>query len=163
MPSETSTPHAPGSPAPASTVARDLRTDAGLASSLRMSVMRLGRRLRVERSGDDLTLNQLAVIGTLHRCGPLTPGELASIENVKPPSMTRIVDKLVESALVTRVPHPTDGRQVVVDLTDAARLVIENDRRRRDAWLAQRLGALTPEQRELLRRVAPILDELVGT
>lgn len=163
-----------GSPAPASsanagptaaapTVARDLRTDAGLASSLRMSVMRLARRLRVERSGDDLTLNQLAVIGTLHRCGPLTAGELASIENVKPPSMTRIVDKLVESELVTRRPHPTDGRQVVVELTAGARIVIENDRRRRDAWLAQRLGELGPDEREMLRRVAPILDELVGT
>ena len=93
--------------------------DAALASTLRIGVMRLARRLRVERSGDDLTLNQLAVLGTLRRYGALSVGELAGHENVKPPSMTRTVACLEEIGLVTRRPHATDGRQVVVDLTAA--------------------------------------------
>lgn len=144
----------------AASVARELRSDAGLASSLRMNVMRLARRLRVERSGDDLTLSQLAVLGSLDRRGPLTAGQLAAIENVKPPSMTRIVDKLVPLGLVIRHPHPTDGRQIVVELTDDARTVIEADRRRRDAWLTQRLAAFDAAERDLLRRVAPLLERL---
>ena len=137
--------------------------DAALASSLRLSVMRLARRLRLERSGDDRTLNQLAVLGTLDRRGPLSVGELAGIEKVKPPSMTRTVACLEEAALVTRRAHDTDRRQVVVELTDAARDVLADDRRRRDAWLAQRLGALDTDDLALLRRVAPLLERLAET
>jgi DNA-binding MarR family transcriptional regulator len=139
------------------------RADADLASSLRLSVMRLARRLRLEKSTDALSMNQLAVLGTLNRCGGLTVGELAGIEKVKPPSMTRTVNSLAEAALVTRRPHPTDGRQVIVDLTPAARQVLDEDRRRRDAWLAKRLAALSPDQRALLRDVAPLLEEMAGS
>ncbi len=136
------------------------RTDAALASSLRLSVMRLARRLRLERSGDDRTLNQLAVLGTLERRGPQSVGQLAALEKVKPPSMTRTVACLEDAGLVTRRPHDRDGRQVVVDLTPAAREVLADDRRRRDAWLAQHLGDLAPDDLELLQRVAPLLERL---
>src|SRR5215207_8290306 len=135
-------------------------TGAALASTLRLGVMRLGRRLRLERATDDLTLNQFAVLGTLHRSGPLSVGELAGIERVKPPSMTRTVACLEEAGLVTRRPHAHDGRQVVIDLTPAAREVLADDRRRRDAWLAQHLSDLAPEELELLQRVAPLLERL---
>jgi DNA-binding MarR family transcriptional regulator len=137
--------------------------DAQLASSLRTSVMRLARRLRRERNSEDLTLNQLAVLGTLHRCGDRTIGELAEFEKISSPSMTRIVNNLVEAALVERRPHETDGRQVLICLTDTARDVLEDDRRRRDAWLANRLNELTPEQRDLLRQVAPLLEVVAST
>jgi DNA-binding MarR family transcriptional regulator len=139
------------------------RADADLASSLRISVMRLARRLRLEKSTDDLSMNQLAALGTLNRCGELTVGELAGIEKVKPPSMTRTVNSLAEAGLVTRRPHATDGRQVVVGLTPAASRVLDEDRRRRDAWLAKRLADLTADQRALLRDVAPLLDGLAST
>ena len=139
-----------------------LVADAALASSLRLSVMRLSRRLRLERSGDDRTLNQLAVLGTLDRRGPLSIGELAAAEKVKPPSMTRTVACLEEAGLVIRRPHDTDGRQVVVELTDTACDVLADDRRRRDAWLAQRLGTLDAGELELLHRVAPLLERLAG-
>jgi DNA-binding MarR family transcriptional regulator len=139
------------------------RADADLASSLRISVMRLARRLRLEKSTDALSMNQLAALGTLNRCGELTVGELAGIEKVKPPSMTRTVNSLAEARLVTRSPHPIDRRQVVVALTPAARQVLEEDRRRRDAWLAKRLAELSPEQRALLRDVAPLLEEVAGS
>lgn len=140
----------------------DLRTDAGLASSLRISVMRLARRIRNERASEGLSLSQMAVLGTLFRCGPTTAGELAAAEKVKPPSMTRTVACLEELGLVTRRPHDSDGRQVVVELTPAALEVIEIDRRHREAWLNQRLAELSPDERELLRQVAPILDRLGG-
>lgn len=139
------------------------RSDAEVASALRLGVMRLARRLRLERSGDDRTLNQLAVLGTLDRRGPLALGELAGLEKVKPPSMSRTVDGLEEAGLVTRRPHDRDGRQVVIELTPAARTVLADDRRRRDAWLAQRLDVLDPDERELLRQVVPLLERLAGS
>jgi DNA-binding MarR family transcriptional regulator len=140
-----------------------LVADAALASSLRICVRRLARRLRLERSGDDRTLNQLAVLGTLDRRGPLSVGELAATEKVKPPSMTRTVACLEEAGLVTRRPHDTDRRQVVVELTSAAHAVLADDRRRRDAWLTKRLGALDADELELLHRVAPLLERLAAT
>ena len=137
--------------------------EADAAAALRLGVMRLARRLRVERDGNDLTFNQLAALGTLRRRGPLTVGEMAAYENVKPPSMTRTVAALEEAGLVTRRPSATDGRQVVVELTDLAVRVMDEDRARRTAWLAQRLGALSPDDVELLARVAPLLERLAGS
>jgi DNA-binding MarR family transcriptional regulator len=136
------------------------RSDAALASSLRNSVMRLARRLRIERVSTDLSLNQLAVLGTLNRRGPLSIGELASAERVQPPSMTRTVNCLVDLRLVTREPHPSDRRQVVIDLSDSGKTVLAEDRRRRDAWLARRLTELSADERRLLRQVAPIIERL---
>ncbi|MBA3287106.1 MAG: MarR family transcriptional regulator [Acidimicrobiia bacterium] len=134
--------------------------DDGTTGALRVSVMRLARRLRLERAREDLTLNQLAVLGTLERGGDLTIGELATAERVKPPSITRTVNALVEAGLVARRPHATDGRHVVVALTDGARAVLAEDRRRRDRWLAQRLDQLDPAQLDALRTAAPLLDLL---
>jgi DNA-binding MarR family transcriptional regulator len=142
--------------------AADNDVDHDLVAALRVGVMRLARRLRVERSGSDLTLTQLSALGTLSRYGELTIGELAAIENVKPPSMTRTVNSLQEAGLVTRAAHESDGRQVVVGLTERARAVLDADRRRRDAWLARHLVDLDAEDRDLLRAVAPLLDRMAN-
>jgi DNA-binding MarR family transcriptional regulator len=133
---------------------------AELASTLRLGVMRLARRLRAERGEHDLSLNQLAALGTLERHGSLTPRELAHHEKVQPPSMTRVLAVLEERGLVLRVPHPTDGRQQLVSRTAQASGLLREDRRRRDAWLAQRLAALSCEERATLRTAATILDRL---
>jgi len=140
----------------------NVRTDPGLASELRLGVMRLARRLRLERSDDAMSLNQLAVMGTLERHGRLTVGQLAAHEKVRPPSMTRTVACLQESGHVQRSPHETDGRQVVVELTEVGRARVLADRRRRDAWMAQRLKELTKAERDVLRAAAPILDRLAA-
>ena len=144
------------------TVEKVARTDAALASELRLSVMRLRRRLANERHPDnELSINQMAVLGCLFRNGgALTVGELAASERVQPPSMTRTVNCLEQSGDVVRRPHETDGRQVVVQLSDHGRARVLADRDRRDAWLAQRLRELTPEQRATLRKAAPILEDL---
>ena len=134
-----------------------------LAGQLRLGSMRLARRLRLERGSDDLTLSQLAVLGSLERQGDATVGELANLERVKPPSMTRIVNSLAEAGLVARRAHPDDGRLVIISLTDEARAVLADDRRRRTAWLAQRLAELTADERDLLRNVAPLLDRLASS
>jgi DNA-binding MarR family transcriptional regulator len=135
-------------------------TDVALASELRTSVMRLARRLRRMRADTTLSLGQLAALGTLDRHGPMTPSELAAHERVQPPSMTRIINALEEAGYVSRTPHATDGRQVVVALTASGTRLLKEDRRQREAWLAQRLRELEPEDRDLLHRAAEVLDRL---
>jgi DNA-binding MarR family transcriptional regulator len=133
---------------------------AELASSLRVSVMRLSRRLRSERPDSGLSLTQLSALGSLGRHGSLTPRELADHEKVQPPSMTRVLAGLEERGLIDRTPHETDGRQHRVSLTPQARDMLREDRRRRDAWLACRLAELTQEERDVLRAAAPVIERL---
>jgi|SRR4051794_30728427 len=143
------------------TVEKIARSDSGLASALRISVARLSRRLRNERQpGNELSVGQLSVLGALYRNGQSSVGELALHERVQPPSMTRTVNCLAEGGYVERRKHATDGRQVVVALSLKGEQTLAADRRRRDAWLAQRLRELTPEERLLLRKAAPILERL---
>ena len=143
------------------TVEKVARTDAGLASELRVSVMRLRRRLANERDpGNDLSINSMAVLGSLFRHGDLTVGELAGLEHVQPPSMTRKVTGLEQGGYVARRSHETDGRVVMVTLTEQGRERVLADRRRRDEWLARRLRELTTEERAVLRAAAPILQRL---
>ena len=135
---------------------------AELASSMRVSVMRLSRRLRVERADHGLTLTQISVLATLDRHGPLTPRELAQHERVQPPSMTRTLAGLEERALIVRTPHASDGRQHLISLAASAAALLREDRRRRDAWLAQRLAELTQAERDVLRAAAPIIDRITS-
>jgi DNA-binding MarR family transcriptional regulator len=138
-------------------------TEPQLSSALRISVMRLSRRMRQERSGEaGLTATQLAAMATLRRHGPLTAGELASHEKISPPSMTRTLATLSEAGMVERRSSPTDGRQVLVELSAAGRNLLEDDQRRRDEWLQARLRELPPDQQEQLRNIVPVLDRLAG-
>ncbi|QAY69134.1 MarR family winged helix-turn-helix transcriptional regulator [Xylanimonas protaetiae] len=133
-----------------------------LASELRVGTGRFLRRLRAERGDADLPAAQFGVLTELTRRGPLTPGELAHSEGVRPPAMTRTVSALVDLGFVTKSEHPTDGRLVVVDLTDAGRREVAETRRRRDAWLSLRLGALTPQDRATLARANDLLQTLAS-
>jgi DNA-binding MarR family transcriptional regulator len=74
--------------------------------------------------------------------------------------MTRVIAALEEQGLLERKPHPTDGRQVVLNATDRGRALVKEERRRKEAWLSQRLKELTPEERAILRQAAPILQKL---
>ena len=101
--------------------AQEVKSDVGLASALRSSTLRLSRQIRRQRvDGADLTANQLGVLGALGKHDAMTIGELAAHEQVKPPSMTRIVSNMEEAGLVARRPHDTDKRQIVVELTESA-------------------------------------------
>ncbi|WP_433162060.1 MarR family winged helix-turn-helix transcriptional regulator [Kribbella sp. CA-247076] len=145
-------------------VAQQVKSDVGLASALRSSTLRLSRQLRRQREpGHDLTANQLSVLGALAKHDAMTIGELAAHEQVKPPSMTRIVSNMEEAGLVARRPHETDKRQIVVELTGRADELILANRRRRDEWLQTKLKQLTPEERDILRKAAPVLERLAAT
>jgi DNA-binding MarR family transcriptional regulator len=142
-----------------------MQTDAALATAMRISISRLARRLRVERlglGGTETVISdiQLAALAALARHDSMTPGELAEHEKVQPPSMTRVIAVLEERGLVKREPHATDRRQVVLTATDEGRDVVQRVRRRREAWLAQRLQELSPDERQILRAAAPILEKI---
>jgi DNA-binding MarR family transcriptional regulator len=142
------------------------RSDAGLAIAMRISVSRLARRLKVEQrlgvGGPDAALSdiQLAALSALERHQAMTPGELADYEKVQPPSMTRVIAVLEERNLVQRTAHPTDRRQVILTVTTEGRALVHRVRRRKEAWLAQRLDELSPAEVEVLRAAAPILEKL---
>ena len=92
-----------------------------LARALREAIQRLNRRVRQTRPVGDLTYGQLSALTSLQLAGALTPRELADVERVQPPTMTKIVGKLEERGLVVRTPHPTDGRQVILAPTEQGR------------------------------------------
>lgn len=134
--------------------------DLAAVSQLRSSVMRLSRRLRHQHVEQSLSPTEMGVLGTLARCGSATPGELARREHVQPPSMTRIIAMLEEKGLVRREPHPEDRRQVVVSMTEQAEEILNESRRRRNAWLAELASGLTEEEWEAVRVAAPALYKL---
>ena len=136
---------------------------AALAAELRVALMRSVRRLRAEKPDADLSDAQYSVLAVLDRLGPTTPGEIAAVERVQPPSMTRTVAALADLGLVARSEHPADRRQVLVSLTEAGAATVRETRRRRDAWLARRLAALTPDERDVLSRAAEILRRIADS
>ena len=149
VPTRTTSPH------------QDLQTTAGLANALRPAVMRLARRLRQMRDESlDLNSNQLSAMALLLNQGDLPMGELAALELMQPPSMTRIVNGLEERGLVTRRSDLQDRRCARVSLTDEGRQILLANRRRRDQWLAVRLAELEPDERDLLRRCIPLLEKV---
>ncbi|MDO3701514.1 MarR family transcriptional regulator [Micromonospora sp. C28SCA-DRY-2] len=133
---------------------------AQLAPQLRDAITRLNRRVRQARPVGDLTVTQLSALTSLKLAGALTPRELADIERVQPPTMTKIVAKLEERGLVQRSPHPTDGRQVILAATEGGRAVLDQFERARNSWLADRLAELTEAERDTLRQAAEILQQI---
>ncbi|GAA4664925.1 MarR family transcriptional regulator [Streptomyces youssoufiensis] len=144
--------------------------DAAAVNSLRSAVMRLSRRLKHQplvsdggrggRVDESLSPTEMSVLGTLARCGSATPGELARKEHVQPPSMTRIVALLEAKSLVRLEPHPEDRRQKVVTQTERAEAMLEESRRKRNAWLADLAGQLDDDEWATLRAAAPVLEKL---
>jgi len=136
-----------------------MTTTAGLPSQIRLAVMRLSRRLRQESVGD-ITASQLSALSAAERSGPLSLGDLAEVERIAPPSMTRIAARLEERGLVVRTVDAADRRVARLAITEAGRGMLKETRTRRDAYLAQRLKAFTAAERETLMRSLPLLERL---
>ena len=133
---------------------------AHLANDLRLACMRISRRVRFE-STQDVAPHQFSVMARLED-NALTPRELAAIECVSPPSMTRTVAGLVELGLVTRTDDPLDGRQVFISLTAQGGSLLSETRRRRDAWMASRLKGISVDEREVLVKATAILTRIAS-
>ena len=134
-----------------------------LADALRPAVLRLARRIRQTRDESvELTASQYSVLAALDLRGQLNMGELAAEERVRPPTVTRVVNALAERDLVRRTPAPHDGRQSLVELTDAGRSLLRTNQRLRAEWLADRLADLDPGDLNVLRIAVPLLNRVAA-
>ncbi|MGW0909574.1 MarR family winged helix-turn-helix transcriptional regulator [Streptomyces sp. NPDC002853] len=133
---------------------------ATVAAELRTAMGKLTRRVKHE---DRIPHGQVAVLGVLDRDGAMTTSDLATDQRVRPQSMARAVGLLLEQGLLTRMPHPTDGRKTLLDLSEAGRAALEAERGRRAGWLALAIEAeLTDEERELLARSTALMERLAA-
>ncbi|WP_305094052.1 MarR family winged helix-turn-helix transcriptional regulator [Prescottella sp. R16] len=132
-----------------------------LASDLSLAVVRLTRHLRGRRSEAKVSLTQLSALASLSAEGSMSPGALAAREKVQPPSMTRVIASLADLGLVDRAPHPTDGRQIVVSLSDAGRDLMVSETQAREAWMTEKLSHLTDADLATLRDAVTIITGLV--
>jgi DNA-binding MarR family transcriptional regulator len=121
----------------------------------------LVRRVRAAAASHELSLTESAVLARLDKHGPATTAELARAESVKPQSMGTTVAALEEMGLVERKPHPTDGRQMNIELTAKGAAVRNSTRDAKRTWLAQAIGQLDEEERETLFRAGEIMKRLV--
>jgi DNA-binding MarR family transcriptional regulator len=137
------------------------QADTELASRLRMAVTRLQRRLRQQGVGG-LSPSQSSALTSVAKLGSPTLGELAAREAVQPPSMTRIVGALENMGYVTRIVDPTDRRVARVALSPQGGAVLDHNRSAKNAYLAQRLLDLTPEERASLGDLTVLLERLAA-
>lgn len=125
-----------------------------------MVLLRLGRRLR-QQVHTGITPSQLSALAAIGNHGPLTLGELATVENVRPPSISRIVGALEAEGYVERTLDAHDRRLAVVRVTKKGERELSQIRSERDAWLRRRLDALPARDRERLVAALPVLESLL--
>lgn len=117
--------------------------------------------MRAAAAQHELSLTEFAVLGRLGREGPATTAELARAEGMRPQSMSAAVATLEERALVERKPHPSDGRQVNIALTEKGAVVRSSMKDLKRAWLAEATAGLDDEQRQILAKAGDILKRLL--
>ena len=120
------------------------------------------RRIRAAAASHGLSLTEGSVLGRLEREGPMTTAELARAESVKPQSMGTTVAALEEMGFIDRKPHPTDGRQMMISLTERGRAVRQSARDAKHGWLGQAIAGLDEEDRETLFRAGGIIRKLAA-
>ena len=142
---------------PSMAKARDL--DVG---EFAQTIGRLVRQMRAAAAQHELSLTEFAVLARLGRDGPATTAELARAENMRPQSMSAAVAALEERGLLERKPHPSDGRQVNIALTEKGAAVRNSTKDLKRAWLAQATSALSDEERQALATAGDILKRLLN-
>jgi DNA-binding MarR family transcriptional regulator len=131
-----------------------------LAHRLRPVIARLARRMR-QQAGGDLSPTQGAALNTIACHGPLTPSELAAREKIQRPTATRVLTRLEGAGLIARTADPADRRSSLVSTTESGTELLASVRDRKDAYLAQRLDRLSPEDLAALDRAAGILERVL--
>ena len=136
-------------------------TDA--AAQLRLGIVRTARRLRQEAAAEatGLTPTSTSALATIERHGPLTPSELAKLERVQRPTVTRTLGCLEREGLVARTPDPADGRSSLVSVNGAGRERLRRLRGRKNAYLARRMRDMPAADVETLERAAEILEGML--
>jgi DNA-binding MarR family transcriptional regulator len=137
--------------------------DAGrVADRLHSAAIHLLRRLRVEDEALGISAPRLSVLSVLVFGGPRRIGDLARIEQVEPPTMTRLVDGLVRDGLAIREPDPDDARAVQVRATSTGAKTLKRGRARRVETLRSALTALSPADLASLGEGVDVLERVLG-
>jgi DNA-binding MarR family transcriptional regulator len=131
-----------------------------LADRLHTAAIRLLRRLRRQDDASGLSAPRLSALSVLVFAGPRTLGELAAAEQVRPPTMSRLVAALEAQGLLARAGDPADARRVILTATARGRQILLAGRARRVAALARELSGLQPAERAALQRAVEILEGL---
>jgi DNA-binding MarR family transcriptional regulator len=140
--------------------ARPQDAESELAARLRLAVLRLSRQLRQQVVGG-LTSSQVAALAMVERLGAPSLGELAAAEQVRPPSMTRMVESLASAGLVERVVDSDDRRFARVRLTGEGRRTLQRTRSLKTAFLVRRLERLPATERAAVGDLVTLLEHLV--
>ena len=133
-----------------------------VADRLHSAAIHLLRRARVRDAELGLSGPRLSALSVVVFAGPLAVSELAAAEQVRSPTMTRLVDGLQREGLVTREPNPEDARSVLVRATPTGRLVLSRGRARRVEDLVARLTALSPEELAAMGAAADLIERVAG-
>jgi DNA-binding MarR family transcriptional regulator len=140
-----------------------LTNSQNIADQLHSAAIHLLRKLRKEDEGSGLNAPRLSALSVIVFGGPVTLGDLAAAEQVRPPTMTRIVNALEEKGLVLKKQNANDGRSTLLSATSAGKKLLMEGRARRVRALAKQIAGLTHEQRSALQEAAEILKEVVRT
>jgi DNA-binding MarR family transcriptional regulator len=136
---------------------------ADLGGQLRSAVGRLYRRFRSERPEGGLGDAALDVLTRLHKRGPQTLTELSGHDRVSPASMSQTVNRLTSAGYAVRTRDPGDGRKVLFSATAAGHQLAGAARAQRNAWLDERLRALSAEDRAVIARATALLSSIADS
>lgn len=139
---------------------QDTPPQADLVDRLRSAIGRLYRRFHVERPPGSLGDAAFDVLTYLHKRGPQSLTDLSEQAGVSPASMSQSVNRLTSAGYALRGPDPADRRKVLFDVTPSGRELAGAARARRNAWLDERLNALSAEDRAVLARAAQLLNDI---
>ena len=146
---------------PAKSARGNRRSPHDLADGLHSAAIHLLRRLRREDDASGLPAPQLSALSVIVFGGPITLGALATAEQVRPPTITKLVATLEASGLVERETDAADRRIVRVKATARGAKLLQEGRQRRVASLAEALAGLTAADRAKLAQALPILERVV--
>ncbi len=133
-----------------------------LADALHSAAIHLLRRIRREDAASGLNAPRLSALSVVVFAGPVTLGDLAGAEQVRPPTMTRIVDALAEQGLVVKKRNSEDGRSTLIYATAAGKKLLMQGRERRVRALAAQIAALSARERTSLGDAAEILRKVIA-
>lgn len=130
-----------------------------VADRLHSAAIHLLRRVRREDTSSGLSAARLSALSVIVYAGPISVGRLAEAEQVRSPTMTRIVDQLVAEGLVERRPSPEDARSILVHATERGVRLTTEGRHRRVASLARELSALSPDDLQTVSRAIELIED----
>jgi len=133
-----------------------------IADQLHSGAIQLLRKLRREDSSSGLNAPRLSALSVAVFAGPVTLGGLAAAEQVRPPTMTRIVDALEEQGLVTKSKNAADGRSILIAATAAGKKLLMQGRERRVRALARQIAVLGTREQATLQEAAEILEQVIS-